>query len=84
MDLNVLQKMIEQALPGSQVQVTDMVGDGDHLEALVIAPDFEGKGLLAQHKMVFDPLKEVLKGELHALKLKTYSPSQWEKFGRKI
>lgn len=81
--LNLVKEAIEKALPGSKVDVIDLVGDGDHLQATVIAPQFEGLGLLKQHQLVFAPLKETLKADLHALALKTYSPSQWEKSGKK-
>ncbi|HBF13184.1 MAG TPA: BolA family transcriptional regulator [Deltaproteobacteria bacterium] len=77
--LQFVKECIEKSLPGSQVSVRDLVGDGDHLEALVVSEAFEGKGLLEQHKMVFNALGETMKADLHALKLKTYSPSQWEK-----
>jgi len=59
--------------------VKDLVGDGDHLQATVIATQFEGKTLLEQHKMVLNPLKENLKERLHALSVKTYTLDQWNK-----
>ena len=59
--------------------VKDLVGDGDHLQATVIATQFEGKTLLEQHKMVMEPLKENLKKRLHALSVKTYTLDQWNK-----
>ena len=40
---------------------------------------FEGKTLLEQHQMVYSPLRETLKEQLHALALKTYTPEQWKK-----
>jgi acid stress-induced BolA-like protein IbaG/YrbA len=79
MDPREIQSLIQQALPGSQVEVHDTVGDGDHLQALVISTLFEGKTLLQQHQMVYAPLRETLKEKLHALGLKTYTPEQWKK-----
>jgi acid stress-induced BolA-like protein IbaG/YrbA len=81
-DPKIVQNLIEKSLPGAQVAVQDLAGDGDHLQAVVISTLFEGKGLLEQHQMVYAPLKEALKEQLHALALKTYSPQQWEKFGK--
>jgi acid stress-induced BolA-like protein IbaG/YrbA len=74
-----IKKLIESALPGSQVVVEDTVGDGDHLQAIVVSNQFEGKTLLQQHQMVYGPLRETLKEKLHALGLKTYTPEQWKK-----
>ena len=74
-----IKRMIESALPGSQVVVEDTVGDGDHLQAIVVSEQFQGKTLLQQHQMVYGPLREALKEKLHALGLKTYTPEQWKK-----
>lgn len=79
MDTNEIQAMIEKALPNSTVIVEDLVGDGDHLQATVISDLFEGKTLLQQHQMVYNPLRETLKEKLHALGLKTYTIEEWKK-----
>jgi len=76
---NEIQQLIEQALPGAQVKIEDLVGDGDHLQATVVASQFEGKTLLQQHQLVYGALQDTLKEKLHALALKTYSPSQIKK-----
>ena len=69
------------ALPGSEVEVKDTTGTGDHFEARVVSPAFAGKSMVDQHQAVYAPLKDVLQtGELHALALKTYSPEQWQKW----
>jgi len=80
LDPNDIRRRIAEALPGSEVEVRDLTGTGDHFEARVISPDFDGKSMVEQHKLVYAPLQDVLKtGELHALALKTYSPEQWKK-----
>ncbi len=79
MDTREIQQLIEKALPDAQVNIQDLVGDGDHLQAIVVTPLFEGKTLLQQHQMVYNPLREVLKEKLHALALKTYTPEQWQR-----
>jgi BolA protein len=49
---------------------------------IIVSPAFEGKGLIDQHRMVNDALKEPMGDQrIHALSLKTYSPAQWEKLG---
>jgi acid stress-induced BolA-like protein IbaG/YrbA len=80
-DLADLKRRIEQGLPGSEVEIRDLTGTGDHFEARVVSPAFGGKSLIEQHQLVYAPLQDLLKtGELHALALKTYSPEQWAKF----
>jgi stress-induced morphogen len=49
---------------------------------IIVSAAFDGKGLLEQHRMVNEVLKEPLADQrIHALSLKTYSPAQWEKLG---
>ncbi len=61
---------IETALPGARVQVGTFSG-ADHFEAVVEAPQFEGKSLVEQHKMVYAALDGLIGGAMHALALKT-------------
>lgn len=73
---------LEQALPGSTVEIQDLTGGGDHFQVFVISPLFAGKGLLDQHQMVYGALREALGSErIHALALKTFTPEQWERLG---
>lgn len=82
LDPAMIQRLILEALPGSEVEVNDTTGTGDHFEARVVSPAFAGKSMVQQHQLVYAPLQQWLKtGELHALALKTYSPEQWKKLG---
>ena len=73
-----IKQRIHNALPGSDIEVRDLTGTGDHFEARVVSPSFEGKSMIEQHQTVYAPLKDVLAtGELHALALKTFTPAQW-------
>ena len=76
-DLAEVQRLIEDALPGSRVSVTDLTGGGDHLSVVVTAPQFAGKGLLDQHRMIHAALRHKMapvSGEIHALQIKTIAP----------
>ncbi len=78
-----LKRKLEQALPGSSAEFSDLTGTGDHWQLVVISDVFEGKPLIAQHRMVkgiFD--EEIQAGHLHALTIKTYTKADWEKYGR--
>ena len=73
---------LSQALPVSLVETQDLTGGGDHWQVIVVSPAFEGKGLIDQHRMVNEALKEPMADQrIHALALKTYSPAQWERLG---
>tara|TARA_B110000305_G_scaffold173881_1_gene192265 strand:- start:1197 stop:1418 length:222 start_codon:yes stop_codon:yes gene_type:complete len=68
-----IKKLIVAGLPDATVEV--LGDDGQHFEAHVKSPSFEGKGLVAQHKMVYATLGTSFEGALHALSLKTSAPT---------
>ena len=78
--LQQVKETIEQQIPNSQVTVTDLTGGGDHLEAIVISAEFEGKTKVKQHQLVYGALQdELYSNAIHALALKTYTPEVWSK-----
>lgn len=73
---------LSKALSVTLVETQDLTGGGDHWQLIIVSSAFEGKGLVEQHRMVNDALKEQLADQrIHALALRTYSPAQWEKLG---
>jgi stress-induced morphogen len=77
-----IKQTLSKALPVTLVETQDLTGGGDHWQVIIVSSAFEGKGLLEQHRIVNEALKEPLSDQrIHALALKTYSPSQWEKLG---
>lgn len=69
-------QLIEQQLPGAKATVYG--DDGVHFEAVVISPDFMGKSLVQQHRLVYAALGgRMEREEIHALSLKTYTPDGW-------
>lgn len=77
-----IKQTLSNALPITLVETQDLTGGGDHWQLIIVSPAFDGKGLLEQHRIVNEALKEPLADQrIHALALKTYSPAQWEKLG---
>jgi stress-induced morphogen len=77
-----IKQTLSKALPVSLIETQDLTGGGDHWQVIIVSPAFEGKGLIEQHRMVNDALKDPISDQrIHALALKTYSPAQWEKLG---
>jgi stress-induced morphogen len=71
-DLAELKAMIEVALPGAEVEVSDETGNGDHLRAVVSATQFEGLSRIDQHRLVKAAVKTRFDdGTIHALSVKT-------------
>ncbi|WP_017294380.1 BolA family protein [Geminocystis herdmanii] len=77
--LEQVKKTIQEEIADAQVFVKDLTGGGDHLEAIVISAQFEGKTIVKQHQLVYGALQSELKSEaIHALALKTYTPETWQ------
>lgn len=69
MNKETIQAMIEQGLPGAQI---DIVGDdGQHFQATVTCAEFKGKSMLEMHRMVYETLGSKMGNEIHALSLRT-------------
>ena len=64
-------EILKEKFKNSQIEVIDNHGTGDSYSINIKSPDFAGKPLVKQHKMVMDSLKEKLKEELHAVSIKT-------------
>ena len=74
-DLAEVKTLIEGALPGADVEVIDETGAGDHLRAIVRAPQFEGLSRLDQHRLVKAAVQSRMEdGSIHAMSLKTSAP----------
>jgi stress-induced morphogen len=72
MEQNKLQKILKNNFPNAEIKLTDLVGDQNHYSLEIKDEIFNGKNMVAQHKIINSVLREYLdSGELHALQLKT-------------
>jgi stress-induced morphogen len=73
-----LKQRIESLSPGTKAQVMDLTGTMDHYQVIVVSPSFEGKPMMAQHRLVMSTVQsEIDSGEVHALTMKTYTPNAY-------
>lgn len=80
-----IETMIKAAMPDAQIQIQDLTGGGDHYQATIVSSHFEGKGLVQQHQLVYDALRQAMASEaIHALSLKTYTPQKWAASGQTV
>jgi stress-induced morphogen len=70
-----LRTRIEDALPGSEVTVQDTTGGGDHFRAEIVSERFEGLTRIQQHKLIYDVFGDEVGGAIHALSIKTATPT---------
>ena len=65
---------IEAGLACEHVEV---VGDGEHFQALVVSAAFDGKSRVQRHQLVYAALGERMREEIHALSMRTLTPEEW-------
>jgi acid stress-induced BolA-like protein IbaG/YrbA len=65
---------IQDSLPCDHVEV---VGDGQHFEAVIVSPEFRGKTRVQQHQAVYRALGDRMREEIHALSMRTMTPEDW-------
>jgi len=47
-----------------------------YFEATIVATEFEGKSRIQRHQLVYAALGDKMKAEVHALSMKTLTPSE--------
>jgi acid stress-induced BolA-like protein IbaG/YrbA len=70
---------IETGLACEHVEV---VGDGQHFQALVVSSAFAGKSRVQRHQLVYKALGDRMREEIHALSMQTLTPEEWNKKDR--
>ncbi len=68
--LNIAQGMTTEHL--------NVVGDGQHFEAVIVSEAFSGKSRVQRHQLVYQTLGDRMRAEVHALSMKTYTPQEWQ------
>lgn len=72
-DPTELKQRIEAGIPGARAEV---IGDGQHFQAVVRAPAFAGLSRIAQHRLVYDVFGSEVGDRIHALSIKTTAREQ--------
>lgn len=68
---------IRAAIEDAVVEIVDLTGTDDHLQALVVSPAFEGKSRIERHRMVYAPLQEWIADDtVHALSVRAWTPAE--------
>jgi acid stress-induced BolA-like protein IbaG/YrbA len=56
----------------------EVEGDGQHFQAIIVSPAFEGKRLIQRHQLVYAALGDRMREEIHALSMKTLTPAEYQ------
>ena len=71
-------EQIEQYIKsGLECDFVEVTGDGQHFEAVIVSPAFRGRSRVQRHQLVYAALGERMRGEIHALSMKTFTPEDW-------
>jgi acid stress-induced BolA-like protein IbaG/YrbA len=66
---------------GLDCEHVEVVGDGQHFQALIVSPAFAGKSRVQRHQLVYAALGERMREEIHALSMRTLTPEEWRAGG---
>jgi len=69
-----VERYIAQTLKCEHVQVE---GDGRHFFATIVSAEFEGSNRVARHQRVYRALGDRMREQIHALSMKTLTPTEW-------
>lgn len=47
-----------------------------HFDVTIVSASFEGQSRIQRHRMVYDALDQLLATDIHALRIKAYTPSE--------
>lgn len=86
-----IERKLQQELDASHVEVVDEShlhaghagarSGGGHFRATIVSARFEGQGTLARQRRVYGVLAEEMQGDIHALSMRTLTPSEWRDAG---
>jgi acid stress-induced BolA-like protein IbaG/YrbA len=73
-----IKQSIEAALACEHLEV---MGDGEHFQALVVSDEFAGRNRVQRHQLVYAALGDRMRQEIHALSMRTLTPQEWRSGG---
>ena len=59
----------------------EVIGDGQHFQALIVSAQFAGRSRVQRHQLVYAALGERMREEIHALSMRTLTPGEWKAGG---
>jgi acid stress-induced BolA-like protein IbaG/YrbA len=66
---------------GLACEHVEVIGDGQHFQAVVVSGQFAGKSRVQRHQLVYAALGERMREEIHALSMRTLTPEEWKVSG---
>ena len=66
---------------GLSCEHVEVIGDGQHFQALIVSDQFAGRNRVQRHQLVYAALGERMREEIHALSMRTLTPQEWKAGG---
>jgi len=78
----VTPESIKQSIStGLACEHVEVIGDGQHFQAVIVSGDFSGKCRVQRHQLVYGALGDRMREEIHALSMRTLTPEEWRSGG---
>ena len=75
--LKEIEQLLQDALSLDEVHVTQA---GTHYKIVAVGECFDGMGRVKQQQTIYGPLMDrITSGELHALTINAFTPTQWKR-----
>ena len=66
---------------GFACERVEVIGDGQHFQALIVSRQFAGRSRVQRHQLVYAALGERMREEIHALSMRTLTPEEFSAGG---
>jgi acid stress-induced BolA-like protein IbaG/YrbA len=80
-DLPTPQELQQAIAAGLECEWLKVDGDGQHFEAFIVSPAFEGRSRIERHRLVYLALGDRMRVRVHALSMKTLTPEEHRRVG---
>jgi len=81
-----IQQALEQRFAPTELMIKDQsqlhaghegAKDGKgHFDVTIVSAEFSGQNRITRHRMVYDALTDLLQTDIHALRIKAFTPSE--------
>ena len=84
---NKIEELIKSKINVSEISLVDFTEKhenhqtyegGGHFQAVIISDDFKNLSLLERHKKIYKILGDLMKNEIHAFSMKTYTNEEFK------
>ncbi len=58
-------------------------GNETHFSVIIVSDEFDGLSQVERHRQIFSALRKEFDATLHALKIKAYTPAEWNTLERR-